>query len=238
MTSSDAKGVDSGFIELAQEQLDGVEARLGEIEVEMENLSRERGILLNSRLHLQGLVGASNAANDGVERDGKLDVQATRDAVVDLIRAHGRPMHFRDEIYPSLAAAGHKIGGQDPASTLLSRMIDDERLHRTGRGEYGLAEWSDRVLSPAFGISAAKTSGSKAIAAAVQILRDAGETFHYREIARRTLRGGMWETSAKEPDAAMLRALLSDIEKHGDKSSVIKIRPGIFGLRGRDEADV
>ncbi len=237
MTSSDNKGVDSGFIELAQEQLDGVEARLGEIEVEMKNLARERGTLLNNRLHLQGLVGVSNAANDGVQRGGNLDVQATRDAVVDVIRAHGRPMHFRDEIYPSLAAAGHEIGGQDPASTLLSRMTPDKRLHRTGRGEYGLAEWSDPVPSPVRAVSVAERGGSKVVAAAVQALRDAGEPLHYREITKRTLRGGLWETSAKMPNDVMARALNKSIEKSGNKSPVIKIRPGIFGLRGRDEAD-
>lgn len=236
MTSSDSKGVDSGFIELAQEQLEGVEARLGEIEVEMETLARERGVLLNSRLHLQGLVGASNVASNGA-RVGKPDVQATRDAVVDVLRAHGRPLHFRDDIYPSLAAAGHQIGGQDPASTLLSRMIADERLRRTGRGEYGLAEWSDPASSPVRAVPAAETRGLTAISAAVQVLRDAGEPLHYREIAKRTLRGGMWKTSAKVPDEAVLSALCKDIQRKSEKSSVIKVRRGIFGLRGRDVAD-
>ena len=234
MTSSDTKGVDSGFIELAQEQLDGVEARLSEIEGQMEDLARERGILLNSRLHLQGLVGASNAANNEAQL-GELDVQATRDAVVDLIRAHGRPMHFRDHIYPSLVAAGHKIGGQDPASRLLSRMVADERLHRTGRGEYGLAEWSDPVSSPVRTVSLAETSGSKAIAAVVQVLRDAGEPLHYREIAKRALRGGIWKTSAKVPSDVVKRTLNSNLQKNGNRSPVIKIRPGIIGLRGRDD---
>lgn len=233
MAQASNKGVDSGFIELAQEQLDTVNTRLVEIDQEVAALREEQATLLGQRAHLEGLVDPSIGADE--VSSSKVDVQATRDAVVDLIRARGTAMHFRDDIYPSLVAAGHKIGGQDPASTLLSRIIADERLHRTGRGEYGLAEWSNPVSSPVRPIPIAETSGSKVIEAAAQALRDAGEPLHYREIAKRTLRDGMWKTSAKVPDSAMRHALNRNIEKYGGKSLVIKIRRGVFGLRGRDD---
>ena len=231
MAQANNKGVDSGFIELAQEQLDTVNARLAEIDQEVAVLRGERATLLGQRTHLEGLVNPS-IGTDEVPGD-KADVQATRDAVVDLIRARGAAMHFRDDIYPSLAAAGHKIGGQDPASTLLSRMIADERLHRTGRGEYGLAEWSDPVSSPVRAVPVAETGDPKVIAA-VQALQDAGESLHYREIAKRTLSVGLWKSSAKRSDDTMRHALNRNIEKHGDKSPVIKIGRGLYGLRGRD----
>ena len=234
MAQSTNKGMDSAFIELAQEQLDGVNARLVEVEEEIASLQEERATLVGQRAHLRGLVNPTAKA-DGT-KDGQIDVQLTRDAVVDLIRANGRPMHFRNDIYPRLARAGHEIEGKDPARTMLSRIFNDARLHRTARGEYGLAEWRGKGPSSASKPTASPQRRPKPVDAAEEVLRAAGAPLHYREIAKRTLKGGIWETSAKEPAHAMARALNKDMEENGDKSSFIKIRPGIFGLRGRDEA--
>ena len=71
-------------------------------------------------------------------------VQATRDAVVDLLRRSARPMHFRTEIHPALAALPLHLAGPDldpdPAATLLSRIAGDPRLLEIRPGVFALRE--------------------------------------------------------------------------------------------------
>lgn len=235
MAQSTNKGMDSAFIELAQEQLDGVNARLVEVEEEIASLQEERATLVGQRAHLRGLVNPTAKA-DGT-KDGQIDVQLTRDAVVDLIRANGRPMHFRNDIYPRLARAGHEIEGKDPARTMLSRIFNDARLHRTARGEYGLAEWRGKGPPSASKPAPSPQRRPKPVDAAEEVLRAAGAPLHYAEIAKRMLKAGTWATSGKTPEATVGARIYQDIQMNGDRSPFIKVRRGVFGLRGRDEPD-
>ena len=66
------------------------------------------------------------------------DVQATRDAAVDLLRRAGKPLHYRAEIYPALARLPLNLTGRDPAQTLNHRLADDPRLHQPSPGTYAL----------------------------------------------------------------------------------------------------
>ena len=66
--------------------------------------------------------------------------RADADAVIDVLLANGRAMHYRD-IHAALAEAGFHVGGADPASTLLTRFFNDYRLTRTARGTY----WPDEA---------------------------------------------------------------------------------------------
>ena len=229
MAQNNSKGIDSGFIELAQEQLDAVNARLAQIDGEIVGLQDERAMLLGQRANLQGLVNPSAKANGA--RSGKADVQSTRDAVVDLIRENGAPMHYRDDIYPRLVQAGHEIGGKDPVNTLLSRIFNDARLRRTGPGMYELAASG---ASPALGPGPVR---SKVVEAARKVLRDAGQPLHPDEIAKRMVRTGLWKSSGRTPGATVGARIYRDMQRHGERSPFVKVRRGVFGLRERDEAE-
>ena len=233
MAQTNGKGVDSGFIELAQEQLDAVNTRLTEVDQEIAALQEERATLIAQRAHLEGLVNPLVGANG--TRSGKVDVQATRDAVVELVRARGTAMHFRDDIYPALVAAGHDIEGKDPANTLLSRIYDDERLRRTAPGTYELAERRGNGPSLAPKPAPSPQRRSRAVDAAEEVLRAAGAPLHYAEIAKRMLKAGTWKTNGKTPEATVGARIYKDVADQGRRSAFLKLGRGIIGLRGRDD---
>ena len=232
MAQGNSKGMDSGFIELAQEQLDEVDARLAEIVREIADLQHERATLSEQRMHLQGIVNPSGKTNGA--RVGKADVQSTRDAVEELIRKNGAPMHYRNDIYPRLVETGHEIGGKDPANTLLSRIFNDERLRRTAPGVYALVEQGGRrPRKPA----ASTPRRSAVLDAAEEVLRTAGSPLHYNEIAKRMLKARLWTTSGKTPEATVSARIYKDIADLGGSSMFLKLGRGVIGLAGRDEPD-
>lgn len=63
-----------------------------------------------------------------------------------------------------------------------------------------------------------------------QVLADAGEPLHYREIAERAIKRGLWTTSGKTPHATVNAALATDIKRHGSHSRFRRIGPGLFAL--------
>ncbi|MGE4157697.1 MAG: HTH domain-containing protein [Planctomycetota bacterium] len=67
-------------------------------------------------------------------------------------------------------------------------------------------------------------------AAAVQILREAGEPLHAREITKRMTAGGLWRSEGKTPAATVGARLYSDIKKSGDKSPFVLVASQTFGL--------
>ena len=76
------------------------------------------------------------------------------DAVVNLIRENGAPMHYR-EIHEALRHKGVDLPeGKDPATTLLARYYDDERLYRPKRGTYAVG---DRRRNRSVGVRQRKT---------------------------------------------------------------------------------
>lgn len=69
------------------------------------------------------------------------------------------------------------------------------------------------------------------IEAAAKVLADAGEPLHNKEICRRILEQGLWETQGKTPEATVNANLGKDIQKHGENSRFQRTDPGIFALR-------
>ncbi len=53
--------------------------------------------------------------------------------------------------------------------------------------------------------------------AAIQILLSAGKPLHAKEIAKRAIKAGLWQSEGKTPDASVSARLYSDIKKNGDK---------------------
>lgn len=67
--------------------------------------------------------------------------------------------------------------------------------------------------------------------AAIQVLRDAGEPLSAKEIAKRTMSLGLWQTTGKTPHATVAARLYSDIKTRGDKSPFVQAGPNAFALR-------
>lgn len=69
-----------------------------------------------------------------------------------------------------------------------------------------------------------------ALNAALKVLQDAREPLHYREITRRALESGLWQTSGKTPDATINAQLAVDVKRKGAASAFRKEGRGVFGL--------
>ena len=67
--------------------------------------------------------------------------------------------------------------------------------------------------------------------AAIQILKEAGKPLHAKEIAERIIEAGLWSSDGKTPEATVSARLYSDIKKHGDQSTFVKVAPQTFSLR-------
>ena len=61
--------------------------------------------------------------------------QESVDAVVELLRQVGEPLHYK-QIYERLTALGIEVKGKYPPNTLLARFFDDPRLERVRQGTY------------------------------------------------------------------------------------------------------
>ncbi|MEM1451824.1 MAG: restriction endonuclease [Planctomycetota bacterium] len=64
-----------------------------------------------------------------------------------------------------------------------------------------------------------------------EVLLEAGEPLHYREMARRALSRGLVMTDGKTPEATLNAQISVDISRQGDSSKFIRTAPGVFGLR-------
>ena len=67
--------------------------------------------------------------------------------------------------------------------------------------------------------------------AAEKVLAAAGEPLHYREITRRVLEQGLWQTDGKTPVATISAGLSTDVKHHANSSRFERCGPGIYGLR-------
>lgn len=67
-----------------------------------------------------------------------------------------------------------------------------------------------------------------ALDAALQVLQDAAAPLHYKEITRRILDAGLWQTDGKTPAATINAQLSVDIKKNGAASAFCRRGKGIF----------
>jgi len=67
--------------------------------------------------------------------------------------------------------------------------------------------------------------------AAVQILKDAGEPLHVKEITKHILEKKLWKTAGKTPHQTVAARLYADIKKNGDASAFVQTGPQTFSLR-------
>lgn len=69
-----------------------------------------------------------------------------------------------------------------------------------------------------------------ALNAVHQVLAEAGEPLHYKEIARRVLDRGLWQTDGKTPEATVNAQLAVHIKKHGKHAKFRRVGSGTFAL--------
>jgi restriction system protein len=72
-----------------------------------------------------------------------------------------------------------------------------------------------------------------ALIAVEQVLTQAGEPLHYKEITRRILEGRLWETDGKTPESTVNAQLVVHIKKHGKNGKFRRVGPGVFTLNRR-----
>lgn len=71
-----------------------------------------------------------------------------------------------------------------------------------------------------------------ALNAVQQVLTDAGEPLHYKEITRRILADHLWETDGRTPEATVSAQLAIHIKKHGKNSKFRRAGSGVFSQNG------
>jgi len=69
------------------------------------------------------------------------------------------------------------------------------------------------------------------IDAAAKVLEDEGKPLHYREITKRIIDYGLWQTAGKTPEATLNANLGKDMKKFGADSRFVRTGRGIFALR-------
>ena len=74
-----------------------------------------------------------------------------------------------------------------------------------------------------------------ALDAAEQVLRDAREPLHYRDLTKRMLDHGLWTTRGKTPWETVNARLAVDIRGRGEDSRFRRTAPGMFTLNDAGE---
>ena len=67
--------------------------------------------------------------------------------------------------------------------------------------------------------------------AALEVIRELGP-LHYRRLTKEILSRGLATSYSKTPEASLNAIVAVDIRRNGTKSKFIRLRPGVFGLRG------
>ena len=176
-----------------------------------------------ARDQLTSQIGVLNRllADESEDLDTPDAPRADANAVIEVLVDRGKPMHYRD-IYAALAGVGFKVGGEDPASVLLTRFYDHPRLVRVARGTYSVHYFDSDWLEP-------EGLEDNVLDLAMQVLRSAGTPLHYREIADWALDG--WERGDDGPEAldrvseATCLQIAHDIKQHGDRSKFRRVGP-------------
>lgn len=73
--------------------------------------------------------------------------------------------------------------------------------------------------------------------AAIRVLEERGP-LHYRELADAILQSGLMRPAGKTPAQSLFMTITVDIKRNGERSKFIRVRPGVFGLRGRHAASI
>lgn len=62
--------------------------------------------------------------------------------IIQVLQRAAKPLHYKDILARLEIEEGHKVGGKNPIGTLTAHLSNSEKIIRTDKGMYGLAEWS------------------------------------------------------------------------------------------------
>jgi len=123
------------------------------------------------------------------------------------------------EYKPAPAKRGRKPSGRCPTGKVVDTEIkinegSDPCVHKKDRRGQGLAT----------------SSRQSQLDIAVSVLREAAEPLTCKEIVRRMLEGGLWQTSGRTPGATLSASMQREIAKHGKDARFVRTARGLYGL--------
>jgi len=175
---------------------------------------------------------------------------AVREAVHQILKKAGRPLHF-SEITQRIVAAGlWRPRTKTPEATVEARICTEIRAHgdsstfvRTAPRTFGLRELGAQPMRPkqerrGKQQQKKKTNGTVTYSfteAAAKVLHEFGnkQPMHYREITRKALQAGWLDTKGKTPEASMYAAVGTEIrryKKRGEQPRFAQHGKGYVGL--------
>ena len=85
-------------------------------------------------------------------------------------------------------------------------------------------------------ITPAQTFGKRMtfVEAAAEVLRLAGKPLHYKEITDIAVEKGLLSHVGKSPEVTMGARLAALLKKDDPDTSLVRVRPGVFGLKSYD----
>ena len=134
--------LDTQLKDMLDERLASLQIELRKLEKQREELIDRIGGLSKEIGHITGLLKIHGEDDDTLTSPTPtvqpLPPANLVDAVVDLLRETGGPLHYR-RIAEILEKRGlYEPRGKDPADTLLARYYKDPRLYRPQRGHYAI----------------------------------------------------------------------------------------------------
>jgi restriction system protein len=72
--------------------------------------------------------------------------------------------------------------------------------------------------------------------AAVQVLTEAAEPLHYKELCKRILEQDLIRTTGETPEATLNSVIAVEIKRKGRQSRFTRVKPGVYDLRGAPDA--
>lgn len=139
-------------------------------------------------------------------------------------------------------------GGWDGVNVATKRKVrikSPQRLRGLAQGQPArskAAEATPEAAATSEGTVPVKPKRSKAkerrpsgLAAAAQVLADAGEPLSTKQMVERMLERGLWSTGGKTPAATIYSAIIREIAEKGDQARFRKVERGRFELNHPDK---
>jgi restriction system protein len=167
------------------------------------------------------------------------------DAAYHVLQNAGEPLHYREITRRALSQGLIQSKGKTPEATMRAQLGSSVKqaaegdapspFCQAGRGMWTLAEWEEEVpVAQEVGVPSPPVEPERQYLsykeAAVQVLEEAGQPLHYREIVRRSVDGELINPQGLTPEATMGAQLYSDVKRRGSESLFRRESRGVFGL--------
>lgn len=148
-----------------------------------------------------------------------------------ILRAAGEPMHCRD-LAKRMLDEGSWATNSRHASLIVAASIRDDIKQHAERSRFRAEGYQVFALNNA-GSAPPSRDPLTLLRAAEEVLQAAGEPLHYRELAKRMLVQGLWNTKSPSPAAIVNAAIGHEIrgrEETGAPQKFVRPSPGFIAL--------